>query len=98
MSLKQSNETEAFLATQSASTRAMLEKHPDLMVTMQRAAESKVKIVAAIPAEEPKPEPAPVAQIAQNPVTMSAMQKRNETIALAMSGKVDKETGRPRKW
>lgn len=42
--------------------------------------------------------PAPPVQAAQNPVTAAAMQARQESIAAALSGKVDKVSGRPRKW
>lgn len=40
----------------------------------------------------------PVAVIAQTPETAAAMNSRNTAIAESMAGKVDKVTGRPRKF
>lgn len=42
--------------------------------------------------------PAPVAIVAQTQATVAAMNSRQQAIAESMSGKVDKVTGRPRKF
>lgn len=76
----------AAVAMQAPSMQRLMEKYPDL-----------------VPGEAPKPEPiepnpTPVAVVAQTPQTAAAMQSRAEAIAASMSGKVDKVTGRPRKF
>ncbi len=50
------------------------------------------------PVMPPVIEPQPVAQVAQNPITAAAMNKRNSAISDSIAGKVDKQTGRPKKW
>ncbi len=42
--------------------------------------------------------PVPVEQVAQTPAAMAAMNSRNQAINESLSGKVDKVTGRPRKF
>lgn len=67
---------------QAPSTLALMAKHGDI---------PKV----------PKPEMPPiepVAVIAQTPATAAAMNSRNEAIAQSIAGKIDKVTGRPKKW
>lgn len=49
-------------------------------------------------AETPSPMPVPAEQIAQTPQAVAAMNSRNAAISASLSGKVDKETGRPRKF
>ena len=71
------------MPAQAPSTLALMAKHGELPPIM--------------PAPQ-MPAPEPVAVIAQTPATAAAMNHRNETIAQALSGKVDKTTGRPRKW
>ncbi len=68
---------------QAPSMIKLMEKYPDLVI-------STVTPATAQPAEEPPP----VEVIAQTPQTMAALQSRQE----ALSGKIDKATGRPRKW
>lgn len=50
------------------------------------------------PVSVPQAAPEPVAVIAHTPATAAAMQARSESIAAALSGRVDKNTGQPRKW
>lgn len=42
--------------------------------------------------------PVPVENIAQTPATIAAINSRNQAISESLSGKVDKVTGRPRKF
>lgn len=42
--------------------------------------------------------PMPVEVIAQTPQTAAAMNSRNQAIAESIAGKIDKTTGRPKKW
>lgn len=70
---------------QAASTQAILDRNPDLQA-------------ALIPPEMPPIPPMPVAQIAQTPLAMAAMASRNQAINESLAGKVNKETGRPRKF
>lgn len=44
------------------------------------------------------PTPEPVAVVAQTPATVAALNSRQEAINAALSGKVDKVSGRPRKF
>lgn len=46
----------------------------------------------------PEPPPVPVETIAQTPATAAAMNSRNQAISDAISGKIDKTSGKPRKW
>ena len=50
-------------------------------------------LAAAIP-----PPPVPIAMVAQTPATTAALNARQQAISEAMSGKVDKETGAPKKF
>ena len=52
----------------------------------------------AILARNPDLAPVPVAVIAQTPATTKALQDRQESIALAMSGKIEKGRTSPRKF
>lgn len=72
-----------------ASTRAAMAKH-----------ESKIDAAAyeVVDAAKMMQEPKTVAIIAQTPATAVAMQSRNQAIAESIVGKVDKVTGRPRKF
>jgi hypothetical protein len=70
--------------TQAPSTLAAMARHAD-------------PTLAVAPPPEMPPVPT-VEQIAQTPETAAAMNHRNETIANAIAGKIDKTTGRPRKW
>lgn len=70
----------------------------------QRQAQSTLALMAKhgdIPNMVPAPDMPviePVAVIAQTPQTAAAMNHRHETIAASIAGKVDKASGRPRKW
>jgi hypothetical protein len=68
---------------QAPSTMALLAKHGALPPTM--------------PIDAPPPEE-PVTVVAQTPETAAAMISRQTAIAESIAGKVDKVTGRPRKW
>lgn len=68
---------------QAASTLAAMARHGDIPA---------VSLAPVMPAPEP------VAVIAQTPQATAAMNSRNEAINQALAGKVDKVTGRPRKF
>lgn len=73
---------------QAPSTLAAMARHnndPEL------AAASAVARLIEVP-------PAPVAVIAQTPATTAAMNSRQQAINESLAGKVDKNTGRPRKF
>ena len=70
---------------QAASTLAAMARHPDLFVGQ----------VQAMPVAAP---PEPVAVIAQTPAAVAAMNSRQQAIAESLAGKIDKQTGRPRKF
>jgi len=82
------------VSAQCASTQAILARNPDLMA--QSAGASSV-VPAQVIATTTPPQ-APVVQIAQTQATMQAMASRNQAINESLSGKVDKTTGRPRKY
>ncbi len=46
----------------------------------------------------PEMPPIPVEQVAQTQAAAQAMNSRHQAIAESIAGKVDKVTGRPRKW
>ncbi len=46
----------------------------------------------------PPPEPEPVVNIAQTPAASAAMASRQQAINESLAGKIDKTTGRPKKW
>jgi hypothetical protein len=77
---------------------------PNTNTPMPQQAPSTLALMAKhgdIPAVNPAPEMPPiepVAVIAQTPATAAALNSRNEAIAASINGKVDKVTGRPRKW
>ncbi len=50
------------------------------------------------PIVPPPPAPEPVAVIAQTPAAQAAMASRNQAINESIAGKVNKDTGRPRKF
>lgn len=64
------------------------------IVAPQQAA-SMQAIMARNPDLVPPP---PVVNIAQTPATVAAMNSRQEAINASMNGKVDKASGRPRKF
>ncbi len=70
-----------------------LQQSPSTLAAMARHGDMPALV---LPPEMPPVEP--VAVIAQTPQTAAAMNHRNQTIADAVNGKVDKSTGRPRKW
>ena len=78
------------LAAQAASTRAILERNPDLIPAAggQGAAQAPAVVT----------EQAPVAVIAQTPATAQALQHRQEVINQALSGKPEKGRTSPRKF
>lgn len=76
--------TPAMLANQAPSTLAAMARHADLPGVVD-------------PGVGPRA-PAPVAVVAQTPAAVAAMNSRSQAIAESMAGKVDKSTGRPRKW
>lgn len=51
-----------------------------------------------VAARHPEVAPEPVAVVAQNATTQAALASRQQAIAESMAGKVDKTTGRPRKF
>lgn len=70
---------------QAASTLALMAKHGDL----------DPNVIVPVPAMPPVE---PVVQIAQTPAAAVAMNSRNIAISESIAGKVDKQTGRPRKF
>lgn len=68
---------------QAPSTLALMAKHGDIPNLVP------VPDMPVIP---------PVEQVAQTPATAAAMNSRNQAIAESISGKIDKTTGRPKKW
>ncbi len=70
------------LAKQAPSTLALMAKHGDI---------PDVAAPVMPPVE-------PVAQIAHTPAAAAAMNSRNAAIAESIAGKIDKTTGRPKKW
>jgi hypothetical protein len=66
---------------------------PGLLPHLANQAPSTQKALLANPDLLPK-----VEQIAQTPATMAAMASREQAIAESIAGKVDKVTGRPRKF
>lgn len=72
-----------------ASTRAAMASHMPKVDAEARA---------TIEAVQQHLEPKTVAVIAQTQATAAAMQSRNQAIAESIAGKVDKVTGRPRKF
>lgn len=69
-------------APQAASTMAALLRHDGMQAV----------------APEVAPPPAPVEVIAQTPAAIQAMASRQQAIMASMTGTVNKETGRPRKF
>jgi len=69
---------------QAASTLALMAKHGD--------------IPNLVPAPDMPVIPEPVVQIAQTPLAAAAMNSRNQAISESINGKIDKTTGRPKKW
>jgi hypothetical protein len=68
--------------------RAMAPGAPRQAASTQAILDRNPDLAAAIPIE----------QVAQTPAAMAAMASRSAAIAESMSGKVDKVTGRPRKF
>jgi hypothetical protein len=89
------------IAKQAPSMQALMLKHPDLVPKgtsplaqgLERALNEAIQFAAA-----DKPEPQPVAVVAQTPAAAAAMASRNQAIAESLAGKIDKTTGRPRKF
>lgn len=71
------------VGTQAPSTLALMAKHGD---------------IEPAPVMPPIPEPMPVTQVAHTPAAAAAMNSRNAAISASIAGKVDKTTGRPKKW
>ncbi len=71
------------LAKQAPSTLALMAKHGDIL---------------AVATPEMPPIEQPVTQVAQTPAAQAAMNSRNAAISQSISGKIDKVTGRPKKW
>lgn len=65
---------------------------PSTLAAMARHGDIQPVVMPIIQAPEP------VAVIAQTPATAAAMNSRNEAINAALSGKIDKVNGRPRKF
>lgn len=79
--------------------QAIMLKHPDLVGrTTQASPDDVIIIKGEKPVYPTAPEPQPVAVIAQTPAAQAAMASRQAAINASLSGKVDKETGRPRKF
>ena len=72
---------------------------PSTLAAMARHAQAGlIPPIEVMPAPEMPPIPEPVAVIAQTPQAAAAINSRNSAIAASISGKVDKTTGRPKKW
>lgn len=71
--------------TQAASTLAAMARHQGMPIPPPTI-------------EKPSPVESPVEQIAQTPETAAALASRNQAIAESIAGKIDKVSGRPRKW
>jgi hypothetical protein len=67
---------------QAPSTIALMQKHGDIASVTTPIIESVV----------------PIEQIAQTQATAAAIQSRQQAIAESIAGKVDKISGKPRKW
>lgn len=76
-------------ARQAQSTLDAMARHGDVGYT------APIIHAQQLPPEMP---PVPVEQIAHTPAAAAAMNSRHQAIAEAIAGKVNKETGRPRKW
>ena len=77
------------IAAQAPSMQAIMARHPDLIagVPVQQELNSDSMLV-----------PSPIAVIAQTPAASAAMASRNQAINESISGKIDKVSGRPRKF
>lgn len=67
---------------QAPSTLAAMARHGDIV---------------AVPIMPPIPEQ-PVTQVAQTPMAVAALNTRNQAINESLAGKIDKATGRPKKF
>lgn len=76
----------AHMAQQAPSMQAIMARNPDLA-----GHAPTINIAASEPA-------APVAVIAQTQAAVAAMNSRQQAINESLAGKVDKNTGRPRKF
>lgn len=76
------------IAKQAPSTIAAMIRHGEIPI-----ADAGNTITVSTTAELP-----PVAIVAQTPAAVAAMNSRSQAIAESMAGKVDKNTGRPRKF
>lgn len=83
---------QAYAPTPVITTLNGIKQAPSTLAAMARHGD----ITIEAPIMPPVPEP--VAQIAQTPATAAAMNSRHEAIAASLAGKVDKISGRPRKW
>lgn len=68
-----------------------LKQAPSTLAAMARHGDTVFEAPVMPPVE-------PVAQIAQTAATAAALNSRNEAIAASLAGKVDRVSGRPRKW
>ncbi len=97
-------EVESKLTAPSQSIYGPAPTLPTYQVTGPKQAPSTLAAMArhgdfvAPPIMPPIEEPQPVAVVAQTPQTAAAMNSRNQAIAESIAGKIDKTTGRPKKW
>ena len=73
-------------------TPAGPQQAPSTLAAMARHGDIPMPVLPTMP------DVAPVAGIAQTPAAAAAMNSRNQAISDALSGKVDKQNGRPRKF
>jgi hypothetical protein len=76
---------------------ALVGQAPSTIAAMMRHASVETDQLP-IPMKASQDDPLPVAVVAQTAATMAAMNSRQQAIGESMAGKVDKTTGRPRKW
>lgn len=81
------------IAAQAPSTQAIMLRNPDLFKSPSEDTQGQ-----PIPSPEAPIQPEPVAIVAQTQATAAAMASRQQAINESISGKVDKQTGRPRKF
>jgi peptidoglycan hydrolase CwlO-like protein len=88
----------AEIAKQAPSMQAIMLRHADLAQTQRAAIEPALHEAQLRNANIQASEPQPVAVVAQTAATAAAMASRNQAIAESLAGKIDKTTGRPRKF
>lgn len=74
---------------------AVSQQAPSTVAAMIRHGELPAATASQLP---PIPAPEPVEIIAHTPAAIAALQQRNNAISEALSGRVDKVAGKPKKW